>query len=159
MSTSAMKKVDLGEECVHLYLDGAAPVAEYRNQTISHLWILCNQCPCLSDPRHLCAFAEIANFLWKGESFKFIARIDEYQENYLRQVDCEKKIPSDVFPYRLTDYQIFDVSVMHKPRLMEDKLHYFVYNTSTGLPYRVVCPFPYTSTSTMVHYQVLPIMG
>jgi hypothetical protein len=69
----------------------------------------------------------------------------------------EKKHPSDVFPYRLTDYKIFDVSVMHDPCVEEGHLLYFVYHTTTGLPYRVVCPFPYTSTSTVIHYQILPI--
>ena len=155
--TSIVKEIVAGGEAILLLLQDQAPVIEFREQRFNHLWMLCQACVPLTSPVYLNEFAEVSNFLWKGESFQFIAQIADYQKNYTSQIELEKKHPTDVFPYRLTDYKIFDVSVMHEPRLIEGNLHYYVFNSSTGLPYRVVCPFPYTSLSTLVHYQILPL--
>lgn len=155
--SSIVKEVLLGGEAIRLLMQDETPIVEFRDQYINHLWILCQQCELLNHPPYLNEFAEVSNFLWKGTSFQFIESIEKYQKNYNNQVELEKKNPSDVFPYRLTDYKLFNVSTMHEPRLIEDRLHFFVFNTTTGLPYRVVCPFPYTSLSPFVHYQILPL--
>lgn len=151
------KEVLVGPHIVRLLLRNENPFVEFERQIFSHVWLLSQQLNLLSDSIYLKEFAEIANFLWKGLQFKFIENIQEYQNYYIQQIDLEKKFPTDIFPCRLTDYQIFDVSVMHHPILDEGQLLFFVYQESTNLPYRVVCPFPYISSSTLVHYQVLPI--
>jgi hypothetical protein len=46
---------------------------------------------------------------------------------------------------------------MHAPLVEEEQAIYFVYHAKTGIPYRVVCPFPYVHQSTLVHYQILPL--
>ena len=156
---SLIKEIAIGSDQVRLLMEDQSPAAEFRGQIIHQLWILCQQCDLLTDPAYLKEFAVISNFLWKGGSFQFIDSIEEYQKNYYAQIEREKKYPADVFPYRLTDYKIFDLSVMHDPRLIEEQLHFYVSNTASGLPYHVICPFPYTSLSTLVHYQILPLKG
>lgn len=158
-NSSLIKDIEVGSETIRLLMDTQPPLVEYREQLFQHLWMLCQQCTLLTDPAYLKEFAEVSNFLWKGTSFQFIESISDYQTFYLRQIELEKEHPTDVFPYRLTDYKIFDVSVMHEPMLIENQVHFFVFQTETGLPYRVVSPFPYTSLSLLVHYQILPIIG
>jgi hypothetical protein len=155
---TAIKEISMGSQTLRLFMQDQAPVVECEGHFYNHVWLLGQQFPLLSDPIHLKQFAEISNFLWKGLQFQFIDQIAEYQKFYTEQVELERRCPSDIFPYRLTDYKIFDVSVMHDPRLEESILVYFVFNTTTALPYRVICPFPYNATSTLVHYQILPIL-
>ena len=152
-----IKEITIGPCSLRLCMQDQIPLVEYSRHFFNHIWLLAQQLPCLSDPTYIKEFAEISNFLWKGLQFQFIEKIADYQKFYIEQVELEKKCPTDIFPYRLTDYKIFDVSVMHDPHLEEGNLCYFVYQTATALPYRVVSPFPYTSTSTLVHYQILPI--
>jgi hypothetical protein len=156
-SKIVVREVYVGPHQVTLWLDELNTGATFQGQHFAHLWLLVQQIPALSDPIYLQAFAEISNFFWKGQEFEFITTISDYQMFYETQVDLERKCPSDIFPYRLTDYKIFDVFTMHEPYLENNQLIYFVYNVSNGLPYRVVCPFPYLSTSTVVHYQILPL--
>ncbi len=151
------KEMSLGPYTVRLLLQNQSPLVEFNDQIFNHVWLLSQQISLLSDPVYIQEFAEISNFLWKGTQFQFIDSIPHYQQFYTEQVELERKYSSDVFPYRLTDYKIFDVTVMHDPQIEGGLLRYFVYNTATGLPYRVVCPYPYISTSTLVHYQILPI--
>ncbi len=155
--SAAIKEIPLGSYTLRLIMQDQTPVVECEDIFFNHVWLLNQHVLCLSDPAYLKEFAEISNFLWKGLQFQFIDQIAHYQKFYIEQIELEKKYPSDVFPYRLTDYKLFDVSVMHAPRLENGNLFYFVYHLPTGLPYRVVCPFPYTSAFTLVHYQILPI--
>ncbi|WP_068469020.1 hypothetical protein [Candidatus Protochlamydia phocaeensis] len=152
-----VKELSIGPHVVYLSLKQQTPLVDFQNQTFNHLWFLVNQLPELSNPLYIKEFAQISNFFWKGLLFQYIDSVPAYQKRYIEQVEMEKKYPADIFEYRLTDYKIFDVSVMHEPKVEQDTLIYFVYNVSNGLPYRVVCPFPYTSTSPFVHYQILPI--
>jgi hypothetical protein len=151
-------EVNLKNEKFFLVLKNQAPVVEWQDQGFPHLWHLLSKIPELSDTQYIEQFAQISNFYWKGLHFQCIASINDYQKQYRDQVALEQKHSSDVFPYRLTDYKIFDVSVMHAPKYENGQLIYFVNQVQTGLPYRVVCPFPYPSTSTLVHYQILPIL-
>lgn len=156
--TTPAKTIIIGSHTLYLTLKNQAPVVDYRDQTYTHFYFLIDQIPELSNPLYIEAFAHISNFFWKGGQFHCIDKIADYQKYYVERVKMEKKHPADVFEYRLTDYKIFDVSVMHEPRIEGDSLIYYTYQASTGLPYRVVCPFPYTKTSTLVHYQILPII-
>lgn len=153
-----IKEILLGQDSLALILKGQTPLIEWNNRAFTHLWSVVDQFPLLSDPRFIKEFAEVSNFLWKGIQFRCIASIPDYQEQYWERIELEKKNPADLFEYRLTDYKTFDVSVMHEPRIEEDQLIYFVYQVSTGLPYKVVCPFPYPHDSTLVHYQILPVL-
>lgn len=153
-----IKSLQIGSDKVFLVLKNQNPFVEYNDETLSHLWFLIEKLPALSNPKHIRHFAEIANFFWKGLQYQCINSIETYQKNYQDQVELEKQYPADIFPYRLTDYKIFDVSVMHEPRIDRGNLTFFVYNVQTGLPYRVVSPFPYPLASTRIHYQILPIL-
>lgn len=160
MSTKEyIKSIQLNNDKVFLILKNQIPIVEYNDEPFSHLWFLVAKLPSLSNPKYIRAFSEISNFFWKGLQCQCIESIDLYQRNYMNQVDLERKYPADLFPYRLTDYKIFNVEVMHEPKIDLGQLIYFVYNIHTGLPYRVVCPFPYPATvSTTIRYQILPIL-
>lgn len=153
-----VKDVSVGNERVQLFLHDQTRTAEWNQKSFNHLWFLVAQCPILSDPQHIHAFAEISNFFWKGTEFQCIPSIPAYQQCYRERVELEQQHSADVFEYRLTDYKIFDVSVMHDPQTTGEQLIYFVCCVQNGLPYRVVCPFPYSLDSTIVHYQILPIV-
>ena len=152
-----LREIPLSTTLLKLYKIDDFPVIEWEEQFFAHIWLLVQKCPLLSDPHYLKEFAEASNFLWKGETFEYISSIPDYQSFYHTQIALERECSGDIFPYRLTDYQIFDVSCMHDPLLSEGWLTYFVYQVETGLPYRVVCPFPYDGNATCVHYQILPI--
>jgi hypothetical protein len=159
MSTiTHIKDVAVGNEQVILALDRQAPVVIWNGETFTHLWFLLAKLPSLSHMKYVEAFAEISNFFWKGLTFRRIDSISDFQKQYNAQVESEKKHPLDVYPYRLTDFKIFDVSVMHELRIDKETLIHFVYHTGNGLPYRVVCPFPYPMAPTQIHYQILPLL-
>lgn len=155
--TDLIKEITLDHHTLRLLMEGETPVVEREGEFFHHIWHLSLQFPPLSDPASIVPFAEISNFLWKGLQFQFLDQVEDYQRFYIEQIELEQKCPTDIFQYRFTDFKIFDVSVMHPPRLEDGELFYFVYNTTNGLPYRVVCPFPYTVSSTVVHYQILPL--
>lgn len=155
---NAVGEIQVGTHIIKLFIIKDKPIAEFENQHYSQLWFLVQTCPLLSEVDYLKEFARISNFFWKGLAFHYIDSISYFQQHYHQQIELERRCPGDIFPYRLTDFKIFDVSVMHDPYLEDGSLYYFVYNSSNGLPYRVVCPFPYTTTSTLVHYQILPII-
>lgn len=154
----ALKMILCGSHVLHLLIENQTPYVEYNDKKFIHLVQLVEELPFLSQIDHIKVFRQVANFFWKGFSFECIENIASYQQNYIKQVELEKTYSGDVFPYRLTDYKIFDVSVMHDPLVKDKQLFFYVYNILTGLPYRVVCPFPYDSPSTLVHYQILPIL-
>lgn len=154
----AIKTLALGEHPLLLGLSQNKPYVEVEGARFCLLWHLVHAYPRLSSLECVDLFAEVSNFLWKGVDFIYIQDIEAYRTFYWSQVEIEQKQPADLFVYRLTDYPIFDLSVMRAPYINEEGyLCYFVYQAATALPYRVVSPFPYTSTSTVVHYQILPI--
>ncbi|MCE2983055.1 MAG: hypothetical protein LW832_05765 [Parachlamydia sp.] len=153
-----INEIQLGSHLLSLFIKGQEPSIQYGGETYTHLWFLVDRFPELSQATNIKTFSRLSNFLWKGTQFEFIDCIPSYQKFYRERIELERLHPADVFEYRLTDYKIFDVSVMQEPAIEQGNLYYFVYQTSTGLPYKVVCPFPYTSVSSLVHYQILPII-
>lgn len=153
-----IKEIPLANEKIILSLKNQNPHAEWKQKEYSYLWFLIEQAPQLSETIYLQEFCEISNFFWKGTQFEVINSISSYQQEYIDRIDLEYNNPADIFPYRLTDYAIFDISVMHEPKLLNGMLNYYVYNVTNGLPYLVVCPYPYPVASTKVHYQILPIL-
>lgn len=153
-----IKELTLGSQCIRLVLNDETPLAEWKGNAYNHIWLLVQEIPNLSNATFLKEFSLISNFLWKGLQFQLIDEITHYQKFYKEQVELEKKSPHAQYPYRLTNYKIFDVSVMHEPRIEKGQLYYFVFQTNTRLPYRVICPFPYEISSSIVHYQILPLI-
>jgi len=152
-----VQETQIGAETCSFFMHGQAPVVEYNQQTYPFLWSLLQDIPQLCETTHLTHFAKISNFYWKAGNFQFIDSIEEYQKFYLARVKFEQDNPADLFEFRLTDFKIFDVSVMHPPEVENEQLSYFTYNKLTFIPYRVVCPFPYHLQQN-VHYQILPII-
>ncbi|MFI5343173.1 MAG: hypothetical protein ACHQUC_03020 [Chlamydiales bacterium] len=152
-----VKELKFGPHRICLFFQDQIPIAIHDEQTFTFLWELIEKIPPLSDALYLSEFAFLSNFFWKAGQFQYIECIESYQKYYLERVELERSQPVDLFEYRLTDYKIFDVSVMHPPKVENRQLIYFTCNVTNGLPYRVVCPFPYHLESTHVHYQILPI--
>ncbi len=150
--------LSFGQDVLQLCLHDNAPVVEYQDKVYKHLWNLVEEVKDLSNLSHINIFALVANFFWKGTEFQYIESIPDYQKQYHDRINYERQYSADVFEFRLTDYKIFDVSVMHEPIIEEGQIIFFVCNLSNGLPYRVVAPFPYNVTSTLVHYQILPFL-
>lgn len=157
LKTSVLS-LSFGNDILHLCLHDHIPVIEYQEKVYRYLWLLINEVKELSQPAYINIFAVIANFFWKGTEFQFIENVSVYQKQYQERVNYERQFPADVFEFRLTDYKIFDVSVMHDAIIEEGQIIFFVCNLTNGLPYRVVAPFPYNVPSTLVHYQILPIL-
>ncbi len=141
-----------------LHLQGEFPFVEFNQQTYSFLWQLLHVLPTLSDPKNIDLFAQISNFYWKAGKFQYIHAIEEYQKFYTDRIKQEKTNPDAHFDYKLTDYKIFDVSVLHAPQIESNQAIYFTYDSSTYIPYRVTCAFPYHQKQA-VHYQILPIIN
>ena len=139
-----------------LFLIDLKPVVKVEANSYHQIWVLAHANPFLHDPAALPYFCEIANFLWKGGDFELIDSIPLFQMDYNKRILFEQTHQADLLPYRVTDYALFDLSSMHSPKIEESSALFFVYNKATGIPYRVVCPFPYTAVSTFVHYQLLP---
>lgn len=153
-----IRDIYLGQTTINLNLKNNKPYAYLNNQEFSYLWFLVDKVPQLSEPHYLREFCEISNFFWKGVQFEFIDSIQAYQQQYIERIEMEYNNPADIFPYRLTDFAIFDISVMHEPKIEGDMLSFYVYNVTNGLPYCVICPYPYPVKSTQVHYQILPLL-
>jgi len=154
-----IKTIAIQDLSVQLCLVNDKPIVNFDGASYSQLWLLVQAMPILCDERKINEFAEIANFLWKGTEFSVVSSISSFQTNYIERVNFEFAHPADVLPYRVTDFALFDVSCMHSPKVEAGQLIFFVFNTSNGIPYRVVAPFPYVPTSTFVHYQILPILN
>ncbi len=154
-----IKNIRVQNSSVQLYLVNDKPIVNFKDQSFSQVWPLVQAMPILCDPVIVHEFAEIGNFLWKGTEFAIVHSISDFQKDYLDRVNFELEHPADILPYRVTDYAIFDVSTMHPAVLENGQLKFFTYNTTNGIPFKVACPFPYVSTSTFVHYQLLPILN
>jgi hypothetical protein len=155
---ASVQSLTLGDDILHLCLHDNTPVVEFKEKVYKHLYLLIEEVKELSQPSNMKLFPIIANFFWKGTEFQFIDSIPNYQKQYQDRVIYEKQFPADVFEFRLTDYKIFDVSVMHDPAIEQGQIIFFVCNLTNGLPYRVVAPFPYNAPSSLVHYQILPVL-
>lgn len=150
-------EIKIGESSLQLFLQEKVPLVEVNGQIYAFFLHLIQAIPLLADHSYLEAYARISNFYWKANRFCFIDSIEEYQDFYTKRIQFEKNNPLDLFEYRLTDYKIFDVSVMHGPKIQQNELIYFTYNRSNYIPYKVISPFPY-HLNQPIHYQILPII-
>lgn len=131
------------------------PAAKCGDQVYHGLADLIKNMPELTEPAHLNALAEICNFVFKGQEFHFIKDVEEFKKMYCERIEFEKaKLAPDL--QRLSDFGIFDVSVMHPPRIVKHQFIFFVSNDYNQLPFRVLCELPFSREYPSVRYELLP---
>lgn len=133
------------------------PIVEIQGHQFSSLHKLIQKFPLINQPQHLDILAQIANFLAKGLEFQFIQNIDSFRENYYQQIETEQS--SLLYEgFNLKDYGVFDLSTMHAPLLIDQKLSFFVKHDYLGIPYKVTLMNPVDCNSPNIIYELLPIL-
>lgn len=126
--------------------DNERPAIEFEGKQYNDMTDLVKAAPALSDPKNLRQFIHIANFLFTGLDFMIIEdNVQEYQSRYRSNAG------------KLTrEYGIYDVSSLREPYLENGKLIFFAEKNSSGVPYKVICTFPFTSQGARCDYTLLP---
>lgn len=101
------------------------------------------------------AVARLVNFLCSNNEYTFIEDIAKFQEEYVDRVEFEQN-SFDYIPDRIIDHGVFNITVMHSPKVVDNQLIFYVKNENSQLPYRVSCAYPIQSESPEVRYQLLP---
>jgi len=147
---------NIGDGVAECQLDASGlPIIVSEGQVHSNLLSLTKAFPDLVTEGYLKPFITAANFLFQGIKFHPIDSISKFQKEYVDRIEYEQD-PSKQFLKRISDYGIFDVSQMHSPKVIGDKLIFFVREDYTDLPYRVTCDFPITTENPEVKYELLP---
>jgi hypothetical protein len=133
------------------------PAIEMKGTHYTSLSHLLQNLPSLADPQHIEKLAQIANFLAKGIEFQYIENLDLFKENYYQQIEAEQLDVLNEGP-KLKDYGAFDLSVMHSPRFMDQKLVFFVKHDYLSIPYRVSLFYPIDQEPLRMSYELLPVL-
>jgi hypothetical protein len=143
-------------ELFFLFDQAHQPAIEINGFQYTSLNHLLQILPQLIHPRHLEKLAQIANFLAKGLEFEYIEDIELFKQNYWQQIEAEQLNLHHETP-ALKDYGIFDLSVMHPPRLMDHKLIFFVKHDYLSIPYQTSLCYPISKELLHMSYELLPI--
>jgi hypothetical protein len=131
------------------------PCVKFGSASFTLILPLMQAIPALARLHHLKELAHILNFLLSGNEYHFIEDIKQFQDAYLERVEFEHNT-LDYLPSRMTTHGVFDLSAMHPPKISNGKLIFYVKNNYSGVPYRVICPYPITSDTPQLWYQLLP---
>lgn len=155
--TTPAKIINVGKKiALECYLEaGKTPYIIYEKKRFDHLHAIIKAIPDLANPKQLEPLACLVNFMAKGEEYQIIENTKQFQEEYLNQIEFERN-SLDYIPDRLIDHGIFDVKVMHSPRIINDEFIFFVKNMQSGIPNRVNCPYPISNENPKILYQLLP---
>lgn len=144
-------------QSLQFLLDEAhSPMIQYESRYYHSFNELINTFPHpLTDDLKL--FAEMANFMFKGDEFSVIDDIEAFKKAYHTQIQREKT-RFIVAEQRLSEYGIFDLSSLHSPRLEAQQFIFFVKNDFNQLPYKVTCTLSSHEQTSHVHYTLLPYL-
>jgi hypothetical protein len=133
------------------------PVLEVKGVQYHSLEAILKKFPELQQTKHLDKLAQIANFLAKGLEFQYIEDITLFKATYYQEVELEQS--SLLYEgSALKDYGIFDLSVMHPPRLKDQRLVFFVKHDYLGIPYQVSLFYPIRKEHPEMLYELLPLV-
>lgn len=127
--------------------DSGSPVVVDGKHEIGYLDELVKKIPELTNPSYVESFAIIANFLFSGYDYEVIEDLEHFANHYRRRLQED---PS------LAEYGVFDIDVIQKPSVSDHNAIFYVEQLSTGVPFRVSCPFPYVNRSRPFAYTPLP---
>jgi hypothetical protein len=133
------------------------PAININGAKYTSLYFLYQDFPSLATSLQVEKIAQITNFLVKGLEFQFIENIIQFKEEYTQvleagQIDLLHNVPC------MHDYGIYDVSLMHKPKIVADELIFFVKHGYTQLPYKVSLNHPLIKKKFTVQYELLPFL-
>lgn len=145
MNTIVQTEVVNQEKFIFIFEDVKRPSIEYRGVTFYSLAELIQKATFLSDSRYFDQFIRIANFLFRGLEFDVIDDINEFKKRY--QENANHTPP---------EYGVYDITSMVQPVVTEGKALFFVEKNATGIPYRVVCTYPYADEFSEYSYSLFP---
>ncbi|WP_068468254.1 hypothetical protein [Candidatus Protochlamydia phocaeensis] len=131
------------------------PAIQIEGVKYTSLYQLCRDFPHLLAPKQIEKMAKIANFLIKGLEFQYIENINAFKEDYFQRLEAGQTALLQNMPC-LNDYGIYDVSIMHHPKIHNGKLIFFVKQDYTHLPYKASLDFPLKDENFSIHYELLP---
>lgn len=130
------------------------PLVIYGNHSTSKIETLVKAFPVLKEQENYSILAYLINFLARGLEYQFIENITKYKEEYTNRVEFEQN-SFDYIPRRIIDHGVFDITVMHAPRVLKEEFVFYVKEDHTGLPFCVHADFP-IHENQKVRYQLLP---
>lgn len=95
----------------------------------------------------------IHNFFTSGIGFNVIQDSSAYKKKYQERILLEEQ---DQAPPLLTQYGIYDVSLIEEPKIIEYSLIYYVESNALGIPYRVVDNLSKKDEIKICRYELLP---
>lgn len=145
MSTIVQTEVISDKKFTLVFDEDGSPAVDFENKHYRKLPELVAKASFLSDPRNLRQFVRIANFLFTGQEFMLIENVAEYQKRYRANAG------------KLTrEYGIYDVSSLKDPYVEKGKAIFFAEKNSSGVPYKVICTYPFDDESAECAYTLLP---
>jgi hypothetical protein len=154
MITTMLFTITVGAAELHCGIDDNQRYVEVNETHHHQLGNLIDAVPELVGGDDCLALAKAANFLLKGITYTVIEDIEGYQEQYCTRVAAEDAA-FDERTRRISDYGVFDVSVMKRPSVQANTITFFVQDRQMGLPYKVTIALPQLTN----HYQLLPYTG
>lgn len=145
MSTIVQTEVIQGKRFAFVYEANGRSAIDYEGTQYRNLDELVKKVPTLADPKNLKQFIRIANFLFTGQEFMLIDDPAEYQKRYRANAGKLTK-----------EYGIYDVSSIKTPYIENGKVIFFAEKNSSGVPYKVICTFPFNSPAAECAYTLLP---
>ncbi|MFI0434941.1 MAG: hypothetical protein ACH350_04330 [Parachlamydiaceae bacterium] len=133
------------------------PVIEANQVQYRSLGRLLQMFPQLNFSKHLDKLAQIANFLARGLEFQYIEDIESFRLFYYQQMEAEESALLYEGTH-LKDYGIFDLSVIHPPRMKEGKLIFFVKHDYLNIPYQTILHYPIGYGGPNMVYELLPLL-
>ncbi len=152
------QKIKVEETELHCVFHRDSPVVMCHGGAYTSLCALIWALPILSDADQLASLAKVSTFFSRGLEFLYIADIAAFQEDYRHRMEADQ---FDFMPVSFGGEKggIFDVSVMHPPRILEKCLVFFVESDHTHSPYKVTFSLPFQERICEALYEPLPLLN
>lgn len=114
---------------------GVVGSSEYRS-----LELLLAGAPFLTDPGNEALLAAALNHFQHGFDYGVIDDPAAYRASFLERYAAEEELEWDQFQLRIGDFDLPDLSQVHRPRVHEGRIEFFAYRRGLESPYRVAGP-------------------
>lgn len=140
------REIKLDKDLFQLELDENHPQVSVDGRKYTHLDKLCEAFPQFTKSSNVGALAVIANFLFSGLNYEVIEDVNVFSERYKRLL---KEDPN------VEEFGQFNIAEVKLPRVEGKQMIFYVEAYSTGLPFKVTGPFPFTSNAKPFAYTLL----
>ena len=148
--------IEIEEQSLQGVIDGMQPKLQLKEQSFTSIHELIDVLPSLSNAENRLHLAQAINFLARGLEFHVIEEPEEFNSAYEIRINQEIRQPQYGSPLRLTDYGIFDTSLIHLPIVEKGFFVFYVENEYNGLPYKVSISYPLREAQAQIRYELLP---